>query len=96
MFNFKISKRDRFGIYLKLENTSLEITCLIIEAALQSKTDKLPTLNTARTKIEVLKRLIRMIHELNIIPANKYLELETDLQTISRMTNGWIKYLTAA
>ena len=48
------------------------------------------------TKIELLKRLIRIAGELNIIQNNKYLELESDLQEISKMTNGWIKYLTTA
>ena len=31
--------------------------------------------------------------ELKIIHNEKYIELEADLQEISKMTNGWIKYL---
>ena len=33
-----------------------------------------------------------MEYELGLIK-NKYLEFEADLQEISKMTNGWIKYL---
>ena len=33
--------------------------------------------------------------ELNIVQKNKYVELELDLQAISKMTNGWIRYLIA-
>ncbi len=89
----KITKRDRFGIWLKVENLCLEITDLIIIASLEIKNNKLSILNLTRIKIEVLKRLIRIAYELNIIENKKYIYLESDLQEISRMTNGWIKYL---
>lgn len=89
----KIPKKDRFGIYLKIENVCLEIINLVITAALERKNNKLSTLNLARIKIEVLKRLIRIVYELKIIESKKYINLESDLQEISKMTNGWIKYL---
>ncbi len=65
----------------------------IITAALELRENKLVILNSARIKIEVLKRLIRMTPDLNIIQIQKYVELESELQEISKMTNGWIKYL---
>ena len=60
---------------------------------MESKNNKLPILNLARIKIEVLKRLIRITQELNIIEKKKYIDLESDLQEISKMVTGWIKYL---
>lgn len=66
---------------------------LIISASLESRNSKLPLLNPARIKIEILKRLLRTAYELNIIKENKYIDFESDLQEISKMTNGWIKYL---
>jgi len=94
LFSQKIPKRDRFGIYLKAENICLEIMTLTITAAFEIKINKFPILHSARIKIEVLKRLFRIAHELKIIEDKKYLELELDLQEISKMTNGWIKYLS--
>lgn len=93
MLSPKLPKKDRFGIYFKIENTCLETLILIITASLESKNGKLLPLNSARVKIELLKRLIRITYELNLIKNNKYVELESDLQEISKMTNGWIKYL---
>lgn len=89
----KVPKKDRFSIYLKIENICLDIFTLTIAAALESKSNKLPILNSARIKIEVLKRLIRITKELNIIEMKKYINLGTDLQEISKMINGWIKYI---
>ncbi len=66
---------------------------LIIISSFEVKNNKLTILNSARIKIEVLKRLFRVAYELNIIENKKYIDIELDLQEISKMTNGWIKYL---
>ena len=66
---------------------------LIIAASFENKNNKFSLLNSARIKIEILKRLMRIASELNIIENKKYLNLEFDLQEISKMINGWIKYL---
>lgn len=89
----KIPKRDRFGIWVKIENLCLEIIILIITASLEAMINKLLILNAARIKIEVLKRLIRIVYELKIIESKRYIDLELDLQEISKMANGWIRYL---
>ncbi|MEK7154422.1 MAG: four helix bundle protein [Patescibacteria group bacterium] len=89
----KIGKRDRHGIYLKIETQILDILGLTIEASFAVRSIKLTYLFSARIKIEVVKRLIRLASELEIIKSDKYIEFESDLQEISKMTNGWIRYL---
>jgi hypothetical protein len=78
---------------LKIENLLLEIIDTVLTAAFQNKNSKLPTLNSARIKIEVMKRMIRLAGELNIVENANYLELEKDLQEISKDTNNWIRSL---
>jgi hypothetical protein len=89
----KLHKRDKLGIYSRIENICLEIMDLAITASLEMKNNKFPLLNSARIKTETLKRLLRISYEMNIINQRHYIGLETDLQEISRMINGWIKYL---
>jgi len=89
----KIPKKDRYGIYLKIENICLDTFYLTINASLETKDKKLPLVNEMRIKIEILKRFIRILKELNIIEDRVYLNLEICLQEISKMTNGWIKFL---
>jgi len=89
----KIPKKDKFGIWLKIESICLEVIDSITAASLEFKTNKLLILNSARIKIELLKRLIRICEELNIIENKNYINLELDLCEISKMANGWIKYL---
>jgi len=80
-------------MFAKIENIILEILDLSITASLESKNNKFTFLNSARVKIESLKIFFRIVHELNTINQQKYIETELDLQELSKMANGWIKYL---
>lgn len=90
----KINKKDKYGLWLKIENICLEVIYLATKAALTNKNNKLVFLESARTEIEILKRLIRIACDILIIQTKTYLQLESNLQEISKMANGWIKYLT--
>lgn len=71
----------------------MEILELAITAAFEARPNRLAPLCSARIKIEILKRFIRIEHQLNVINEKTYLDIERRLQEISKMTNGWIKYL---
>lgn len=81
-------------IFSKIENACLDAITLIIEARFETKIYKLKPLKFARTKIEILKRLIRISWELKIIEDKKYIVLESDLIEISKEINNWINSLT--
>ena len=89
----QVSKRDRFGIHLRVENLCLHCLELSITASFEERAEKIKTLKTLRVRIEVLKRLIRHEYELKIFDNRAYLRMEKQLQELSKMTNGWIKYL---
>ena len=93
LLSFKLPKKERFGIFQKIENICLDILILSNAAALEARHNKPALLNSCRIKIETLKKLIRITSELNVIEQKKYFELELDLEEISKMTNGWLKYL---
>ncbi len=89
----RLPKRDRFGINSKLENHLIEAWELAVAAALENKSLKLPHLNKLRIKIEIIKRLVRLEKELNIVDLRLYIDLSQKLQEVSKMTNGWIKFI---
>ena len=94
LLGLKISKRDRFGIHLKIELLSLETLSLAIQASFETKIEKKPTLETLRIKIGLLKQLVRTALEIHSIPESAYLKLQAKLQEISKMVNGWLKYVS--
>jgi len=55
--------------------------------------NKRASLERLRINIEVIKNLVRLENELKIIKDKKYLALSADLLEISKMVNGWLKYL---
>ena len=87
-------KRDKLGIYSKIENGCVEILSISIEAALQSKNNKIEFLKKLHIKIEILKHLIRTCFEIHIIKDKPYFNLEITLQEVSKMASGWLKYQT--
>ncbi|MEK7582486.1 MAG: four helix bundle protein [Patescibacteria group bacterium] len=89
----KIPKRDKFGIYRKVEDATLDLLTTLITATFESRDRKHTILVSARINVEVLKWLVRMIYEIKTIHLSRYIALESQLQEISKMTNGWIKYL---
>lgn len=90
----KLNKRDKLGIHQQVEQLTLTILTDIIRTALTKRNDKLTILEHVRVSLEVLKHLVRTEYELKIIPAKTYWYTQKMLVEISKMANGWIKYLS--
>ncbi|MEX1052163.1 MAG: four helix bundle protein [Patescibacteria group bacterium] len=89
----KLPKSNRLGIFAKIEANILEALENAIEASFLPRSQKAPKLLLLRRKLEILKRLVRIVGDLEIIQQKTYIELSFELQTISKMANGWIKSL---
>lgn len=89
---FKFPKHERYTLGEKLEISILESIEIFILANQSSRYEKERVLLRANTKIELLKILFRLSLNCQIIDTKQYLETESKLQEIGRMTQGWIKY----
>ncbi len=90
----KFSKRDKLGIHATVEAFCVEILSLAIEASFKPKYAKKDSLDALRLKTEILKHLIRTENELEIIHDKTYLRFSEQIVEISKMTNGWINFVT--
>lgn len=63
-------------------------------ASLETPAEKVITLRRLRRQVEVLKKFIRICHELRIIELTTYIKLSAQAQEISKMGNGWLKYVS--
>lgn len=86
-----ISKQDRYTIYLKSENTLLEVIEGILEASQLSKDKKLPVLEKTSLKLNLLRVLLRLMKDTKSINLKKYASLEEQIDEIGRMLGGWIR-----
>ena len=67
---------------------------LLISASFSYKNKKPEVLEKARILLEVLKHFVRVEYELHIIDEKAYIRIESGIIETSKMTNGWIKYLS--
>jgi four helix bundle protein len=86
-------KQDRYNLGTRIENSFLCAFENIISAENLSGTEKLQSLRTAHTKIEILKVHLRLANDQKIIILKDYLSLEEALQEIGKMLGGWIRYI---
>lgn len=70
----------------------METLNLAIKAAFSSKLEKIRYISQLKIVVEILKNLVRIVYELDILKADFYINIQTDLQEISKMANGWLKY----
>ena len=88
----KLSKTDRYGLWLEIQKEGLISLKISIQAAFSPKKEKTKILSTLPLEIEILKYLVRLAGEIHIINDEKYLALEQKLQNISKGANGWLAY----
>ena len=85
-------KRDRYSLGQKLDNIVLEIFEQISKISLVSKEQKIETLQSISTKLDLLKILLRFSHDNKSLNTKTYLSLEEQLQEIGKMAGGWLRY----
>ncbi|MCX6809709.1 MAG: diversity-generating retroelement protein Avd [Candidatus Berkelbacteria bacterium] len=86
-----VSKQDRYTVYLRVENSMLEIIEGILLASQQTKIEKSPTLEKVSLNLNFLRVLIRLMKDVKAIDIKKYSTLEESIDEIGRMLGGWIK-----
>jgi hypothetical protein len=93
---FKFPKHEKYSLGEKIENSILEAIEFFILANQTSKYEKEKVLLKANSKIELLKILFRISLNCQILDGKEYLEMESKLQEMGKMTQGWIKYSRSA
>lgn len=86
-----VPKQDRFTIFERIDTITLDIIESILLASSQQKTAKLPTLEHASLKLNMLRIFIRLMKDTKALDMKKYVVLETAIDEIGRMLGGWIR-----
>lgn len=87
----KAPKQDRYTIYVKCENSLLEVLEGILEASQLSRNEKMPVLQKTSLKLNFLRVFIRLLKDVKSIDLKNYASLEESVDEIGRMLGGWIK-----
>lgn len=88
-----VPKQDRYSVWLRVENTSLDLTEFLFEATALYKSEMLPVLDKASIKLNLLRVLIRLSHETKAIDGKKYTTMQQQIDEVGRMLGGWMRSL---
>lgn len=88
-------KVERYGIGNKIEQAFLDLLELTFCLSYLSPEHKLPMLNKAITRLDVLKFFMQLVWENRLVTSEKYIEIISKLEEIGRQLGGWKKGLQA-
>jgi four helix bundle protein len=90
-FRRSVPKQDRYTLWQKSDDLLLEVLEGIMVAGQTNRAAKLPVLEIASTKLNMLRVFIRLASEVKAIDNKRYVALESEIDEIGRMLGGWIK-----
>lgn len=88
-----LPKKSRFTLGAKIDSTFIEVIELIFIAGSQTRNEKLPYLQRAVSKFDLLKLFFQISWEIKALDNNKYILISGSLNEIGRMLGGWHKNL---
>lgn len=86
-----MAKTSRFTLGQKVDDLFIETTELMFLASHLSKEQKVPSLQKASAKLDLLKLFLQISWEVKAIDNRKYAMLSEPLEEIGRMLGGWVR-----
>ena len=83
----KFPKSYRFSVGQRLIDTALDLLLLLVEAAYRR--DKREALLAASVRTNALRFLLRLAHDLRLLPGSAYAFATENLDEVGRMVGGW-------
>lgn len=90
-YRLTIPKQDRYTLWQRCENLSLDVIEGILLASQISKQKKLPVLEKLSLKLNFLRIFLRLAKETKALDVKKYIVVEERVDEIGRMLGGWLK-----
>jgi len=84
-----IPRRSKFTIGSKIDSVFLEIIELTFIASYSSHEQKIPHLETAIKKMDLLKFFLYVAWDTKDIDNKKYISISEELNELGRMLGGW-------
>lgn len=87
-------KTSRYSLGVRIDNLFFEVIESTNTASFCQRTDKLPYVRKAITKLDTLKLILQMAWNLEALDNKKYITLSEQLVEVGRMLGGWGGQLT--
>lgn len=85
----------RYTLGAKIDTALIETLELIFIASYLGPQQKLPSLQKARTHLDIAKFFLHILWDIKALDNKKYISLSEQLDEIGKMLGGWIKGIEA-
>lgn len=86
-----IPKQDRYGVWQRCEDVTLNVLEGLQRASILPKTEKIQVLEKASLEVNMLRVFVRLAKDIKAIDNKKYIALEGIIDDIGRQLGGWIR-----
>lgn len=86
-------KKSRYTLGVKIDSLFLDTLELMFVGSYLGPKEKLPLLERANGKLDLLKFFLQISWEMKALDGEKYISLSESLQEVGRMLGGWRKGL---
>lgn len=90
----QIPKSERYTLWQKCENTTLLLLEALIETRHHSKEQQRNSLTLMSQKLDLLKVLIRLAKDLQLLNSEQTFAIQEMLHEIGKMIGGWMKFVS--
>lgn len=90
------SREYKFTLGEKLKNEVLDLMVQVYKANKSRQETRLGYIETARQNIEVIRLLVRVAKDLNVIKNKEYISINENVENISVQLTNWYKYAARA
>ena len=85
-------KKQRFVVGQQIENSTLAIIRLIIEAnGARSTEEAVKKLDVMDVELDVLRSLLRIAHDMNFLKVDSLGYIVAQIDEVGKMRGGWVK-----
>jgi hypothetical protein len=88
-----VPKDSRYTLGLKIDNLFVETIELIFIASYLNKNQKMPYVQKAIAKLDLIKFFLQITWEIKALNNKKYIILSEKLNEIGKMLGGWYRQL---
>lgn len=92
-FLIKFTKLTKYNLGSEIDSLFLEVIKLLFRASYLNKDQKLPILQVAIEKLDLLKFFMQVAWEMKSFDNQKYILISTHLNEIGKMLGGWKNHL---
>ena len=84
----------KFSLGEKMKQASLDLLIDVYKANKSRKESRITHIENARRNVEILRLLLRITKDLNLLGAKGFVKLNLQIQDLSKQLTAWQKYMT--